>query len=68
MKNFILSPRKTPDLKNFSVKLELIQTELRHQRDDNIYIRQQLTILVKGLAILVSQPEPEPELPELEDK
>ncbi len=67
MKNFFSSP--TPDLQSFSVD-EIMQKQLRDLRDDNQEILKKLTILVKGMAILVSSPEPEDseEIPELEDK
>ncbi len=67
MKNFFSSP--TPDLQSFSVD-EIMQKQLRDLRDNNQEILKKLTILVKGMAILVSSPEPEDseEIPELEDK
>ncbi len=69
MKNFFSSPPKSPDFQSFSVE-DIIQKQLRDLRDDHIQINKQLRILVKGMAILVSSPEPEDseEIPELEDK
>ncbi len=59
MKNFFSSPTELPDFQNFSLKLDLIQKELRNARDDNARILKDLSTIVKGMAILVTQPEPE---------
>ncbi len=58
MKNFFSSPSKTPDLQNFS-KLEIIQKQLRDLRDDNIRMSNDIRTIVKGIALLVTVPEPE---------
>ncbi len=69
MKNFFSSPPKSPDLQSFS-KLEIMQKQLRELRDDNQVILENLRICVKGIALLVSAPEPDDmtDIPELEDK
>ncbi len=59
MKNLFSSPPKSPDLQNFSVKLEVIQKQLRDLRQDNIELNKNLRICVKGIALLVSTPEPD---------
>ncbi len=46
MKNFFSSPSVVPDLQNFSLQLNLIQKELRHQRDDNSDIKRRLTRII----------------------
>ncbi len=68
MKNLFKSPVPS-DLKIFQT-FEIMQKQLRDLRDDNIQMMKQIRILVKGMAILVSSPEPEDseEIPELEDK
>ncbi len=50
--------------KNLSLILDNIQKELRHNRDDISEIKKNINILVKGMAILVSSPEPE-DLPDV---
>ncbi len=44
MQNFIFKSQGL--IKNVYIKLETIQTELRHQRVDNAYIMRQLNLLV----------------------
>ncbi len=56
MKNFIFKST-VADLQKFSVKLDLIQREQRHARYDLQEILKKIDICVKGMAILVSQPE-----------
>ncbi len=46
MKNFIFKSRETLDLQKFSLKLNLIQTEARHQRDDLSDIKRRLTRVI----------------------
>ncbi len=58
MKNFIFKSSNDSDLsKMFQLKLELIQKELRHQRDEHAQITKDLSTIVKGIALLVSVPE-----------
>ncbi len=59
MKNFFSSPQKSSDLENFSRTLDVIQKQLRELRDDNIKMNNDLRTIVKGVALLVSVPEPE---------
>ncbi len=59
MKNLFSSPSNLPDFQNFSLKLEHIQKELREQRFENKLILKELTTCKKGIAILVSTPEPD---------
>ncbi len=51
MKNFIFksSPIRDSDLQKFSLQLRLIQSELRHQRDDNSDIKRRLTRIISIL-------------------
>ncbi len=46
MTNFIFKSRGT--FKKISNQLEMIQSELRHQRVDNAYIIRQLSVLVNS--------------------
>ncbi len=66
MKNLFKSPESS-DLKIFQ-NMDIMQKQLRDLRDDNIEIIKQIRTCVKGLALLVSAPEEDSELPELEDK
>ncbi len=66
MKNFIFKSSQDSDLQKLFIKLELIQKELRHARDDHVQMTKDLSTIVKGVALIVSVPEEE--LPELEDK
>jgi len=59
MKNLFSSPSILPDLQKFYNKLETIQAEQRHARYDLQQIQKQLQICVKGIALLVSTPEPD---------
>jgi len=59
MKNLFSSPPAPSDLQNFSVKLDVIQKQLRDLRDDNIRMSKDLRSTVKGIALLVSTPEPD---------
>ncbi len=52
------SPQKDLE-KNLSSQLDIMQKQLRDLRDDNQYLKKQINICVKALAILVSSPEPE---------
>ncbi len=66
MKNFIF---KSSDISGLTKILELVQAEQRHARYDLQQINKKIDTCVKGLAILVSSPEPEDlELPEEEEK
>ncbi len=58
MKNFLKS-HDGFDLSNFSSTLERIQTQLRELRDDNVTMSKDLRTIVKGIALMVSAPEPE---------
>ncbi len=58
MKNFFSSPPKSPDLQSFS-KLDLIQKELRHARDDHAQMQKDLSTIVRGIALMVSAPTEE---------
>ncbi len=68
MKNFIFKSQNNFDLQKFSKTLEIIQAEQRHARYDLQQILKEVHTNTKALAILVSQPEPEQEAEELEDK
>ncbi len=59
MKNFIFKSQDKFDFKKIISVLEIIQKEQRANRYDNILILKKLEICVKGLALLVSTPEPE---------
>ncbi len=67
MKNIFSSPPE--DLQEFLKEIRIIQKQLIDLRVDHDQMNRKLTTLVKGVAILVSQPEEEiPEYHELEDK
>ncbi len=67
MKNIFSSPSE--DLQLFLKEIRIIQKQLIDLRVDHDQMNRKLTKCVKGLAILVSQPEEEfQEIPELEDK
>ncbi len=63
MKNFIFKSSNTSDLFKIFKTLDLIQTELRHQRDDHIEINKDLKTIVKGIALIISAPTEETEEP-----
>ncbi len=67
MKNFIFKSPLNSDLLKI---LSLVQAEQRHARYDLQTILREITIVKKGIALMVSAPEPEDseEIPELEDK
>ncbi len=65
MKNFIFKSQNNFDLQKFSRKLEVIQQELRHQRDDNNDIKRRLTRVI-GLLTDSATVEREEEYPEEE--
>ncbi len=65
MKNLFSSPPITPDLQNFSLKLNIIQGEMRHQRDDLSDIKRRLTRII-GLLNTTAVVEREDEYPEEE--
>ncbi len=46
MKNFIFKSRETLDLQKFSLKLNVMQQEMRHQRDDLSDIKRRLTRII----------------------
>ncbi len=46
MKNFIFKSSNNSDLQKFSLRLALIQTEMRHQRDDLSDIKRRLTRVI----------------------
>ncbi len=56
MKNFIFKSSQDTDLLKI---LHLIQAEQRHARYDLQQIQKKLEITVKGIALLVSTPEPD---------
>ncbi len=72
MKNFIFKSSESKDLLKIFSTLEIIQKEQRANRYDNQKELAFLETIVKGLALLVSAPEPDndyqSEPPELEDK
>ncbi len=59
MKNFIFKSSFDKDFTKIFKILEIIQKEQRANRYDNQLELKQLEICVKGLALLVSAPEPE---------
>ncbi len=59
MKNFIFKSSSDTDFKKIVSVLEIIQAEQRHARYDLQQIQKKLEICVKGIAILVSTPEPD---------
>ncbi len=59
MKNFIFKSSQDTDLLKLFQKLDIIQAKQRHARFDLKIINEKVQILVQGMAILVSQPEPE---------
>ncbi len=60
MKNFIFkSSVDTTDLLKILQKLDIIQKEQRHARYDLQVGLKQLDTIVKGIALLVSVPEPD---------
>ncbi len=60
MKNFIFKSKvETSDFTKIFKTLNVVQAEQRHARYDLQQILKQLDIIKKGMAILVSQPEPE---------
>ncbi len=46
MKNFIFKSRESLDLQKFSLKLQVMQQEMRHQRDDLSDIKRRLTRII----------------------
>ncbi len=64
MKNFIFKSSIDSDLLKIFNQLNLIQTELRHNRYDNKMELNKLDTCVKGLALLVSAPDDSETLPE----
>ncbi len=59
MKNFIFKSSSDSGLTKIVSLLENIQAEQRHARYDLAQILKKLDITTKGIAILVSSPEPE---------
>ncbi len=59
MKNFIFKSSSDTDLQKIISLLNQVQTEQRHARYDLQEIQKKLQITVKGIAILVSTPEPD---------
>ncbi len=59
MKNLFSSPSSLPDLQNFSKEFKMIQTQLRDLRIDHDHMMKQIRTCVKGIALLVSTPEPD---------
>ncbi len=59
MKNFIFKSSQDTDLLKILQKLDVIQAEQRHARYDLQQIQKKLEITVKGIALLVSTPEPD---------
>ncbi len=50
MKNFIFKSQDKPfDLQKFSLKLQVMQAEMRHQRDDLTDIKRRLTRIISIL-------------------
>ncbi len=71
MKNFIFKSSQATDLLKILQKLDIIQKEQRHARYDLQVGLKQLEVIKKGIALLVSAPEPdllEVDPNELEDK
>ncbi len=66
MKNFIFKSSLDSDLLKIFTLLESIQTEQRANRFDNQEELKKLDICVKGLALLVSAPEPDNDSPTLD--
>ena len=65
MKNFIFKSQNNFDLQKFSLKLEIMQKEMRHQRDDLTDIKRRLTRIITIMtAETIVQREDEP--PEVE--
>ncbi len=64
MKNFIFKSSLDKDLLKIFNKLEIMQQQLRELRGDNTYLTLKTNQLVKGMAILVTQPEPDSEIEE----
>ncbi len=65
MKNFIFKSSNNSDLQKFSLRFEIIQREMRHQRDDLSDIKRRLTRVV-GLLTDTATVEREEEYPEEE--
>ncbi len=59
MKNLFSSPSSLPDLQNFSKDIKLIQQQCIDLRLDLNRISRDLKSCVKGIALLVSTPEPD---------
>ncbi len=59
MKNLFSSPSNLPDLQNFSHEFDVIKKMIRDLRIDNDRMMKQIRICVKGIALLVSTPEPD---------
>ena len=57
MKNFIFKSSQDSDLQKFSLKLEIVQKQLRDLRDDNQIIQKDLKTCVKALAAIYSSPK-----------
>ncbi len=67
MKNFIFKSSTDKDFTKIFSTLEIIQKELRANRYDNQLELKKLDTCVKGLAILVSTPEYDKDMPEARD-
>ncbi len=59
MKNFIFKSSSNTDLLKIFSQLDSIQKEQRANRYDNQCELKQLEVIVKGIALLVSAPEPD---------
>ncbi len=59
MKNFIFKSSQATDLLKIFKLFDQIQAEQRHARYDLQEIQKKIQICVKGIAILVSTPEPD---------
>ncbi len=62
MKNFIFKSSLDKDLLKILKTLDIIQAEQRHARYDLQQIEKKLDVTVKGIALLVSAPEPDLDL------
>ncbi len=56
------SPLKDLEKEANSIKLDVIQKQLRDLRDDNASLAKDLKTILKGVALMVSAPEPEENL------
>ena len=59
------SPQKDLE-KNLSLRLDVIQKQLRLLRDDNSQMSKDLSTIVKGIALLVAAPEVDDEQQQLD--